>query len=198
MIFKLFPPPPPQEPIQCFEVPLPPQFPHPESIPHSISHITYVPSTAPSPNINSSHNKGKGKEIVFGMSPLSNMEKMFGPIWKPRMKNRNTPCPYVTPINSPIASPTNSVGSDLDMLLKKSSLGLSPLTIHKLGSASSPLISPNSARNITVRRKHNRGTRHFRGRSVVSSRNLDHSLIDIPIIELSDNGSLGARLASDG
>lgn len=106
--------------------------------------------------------------------------------------------PYVsaTPLNSPTSSPTKSVGSDLDYLLSKKSRELQPLTIHKPGKPSPPHISPSSAKNITVRRKNNRGSRHFRGRMDSASRGV-HSLflIDVPIIDLSENNPLRASMA---
>eukprot|EP00253_Pinus_taeda_P029310 PITA_29310 len=101
---------------------------------------------------------------------------------------------YVSPPFSPLPSPTNSIGSDLDPLLQKNTLHLFPLTIHKPRRSSSPCISPNSANNITVRRKNNRGSRHFRGRK--GTRNLDlqdSSLIDIPITTFSGPGPLRAE-----
>lgn len=111
------------------------------------------------------------------------------------LKGKN-PCISVTPPNSLVISPANYVGSELDLLSKKKSLELCPLIIHKPGSVSSPHISPNSACNITVIRKQNRGSRHFRGRG--ENPNKDHSLIDIFIIDLSNIGPLGASQAEAG
>lgn len=101
-----------------------------------------------------------------------------------------------TPANSPNSSPINTIGSDLDYLLSKKSLDLKPLTVHKPEIPKSPKISPSSAINITVRRKNNRGSRHFRGRGVVTEcciRNL--SLVDIPITDISEDRPLRAGKA---
>lgn len=51
-----------------------------------------------------------------------------------------------TPLNNPISSLKNSIGNNLDYLLNKKSLELSPLNIHKPGQQSSPEIIPNSAK----------------------------------------------------
>lgn len=99
------------------------------------------------------------------------------------------PMSMASPSATPLNSPSNSIGSDIDMLLQKDSLHLLPLTIHKPHHSSSPVISPNSAKNITVRRKNNKGSRHFRGRG--GSRSLNYqesSLIDIPILNYSESG----------
>jgi len=76
---------PPEPPADnAISPPIP--IPHPYHYLPSISHVTYIPSSSPSPKQKSDH----GKE----------------------------PCVSVTPINSPTSSP-NTVGSDLDFLLKK-------------------------------------------------------------------------------
>jgi len=86
------------------------------------------------------------------------------------------------------------VGSDLDFLLRKKTLDLLPLTIHKPTLPVSPHISHTSARNISVRRKQNRGSIHFHGRkNNPINTSMDHFLIDIPITNLSSHGPLRAR-----
>lgn len=101
-----------------------------------------------------------------------------------------------TAVNSPISSPTNSIGSDLDYLLNKRSIDLKPLTFHKPDNHISAKVSPKSANNITMRRKNNRGSRHFRGRGDASGRGISNlSLIDIPIIDMSDDRPLRASKA---
>lgn len=156
-LINQYPPKPTVDKEICPPEPIPPPY---YDIP-STSHITYIPSSPPSP-IKILPSK-KGKE----------------------------PCISITPQNSPVSSPINFVGSDIDFLLSKKSLELHPLTIHKPDKPTSPHISPNSAKNITVRRKHNRGSRHFRGKKEMSSIEIrDLSLIDIPIIDLSTNGPL--------
>lgn len=100
--------------------------------------------------------------------------------------------PLIHPSSS--KSPTNSIGSDLDILLSKKSLELAPPTIHKPPAPISPRISPSSAMNITVRKKDKRGITHFRGRGLVSDccfRNL--SLVDVPIFDIPVNGPLRAE-----
>lgn len=102
-----------------------------------------------------------------------------------------------TPLNSPISSPSNSISSDLDYLLSKKSLELRPLTIHKPGNPSSPQISPNSVKNITVRRKNNRGSRHFRGRVNGYGRGIRNLyLVDMSIIDMMEEGPLRASVAT--
>lgn len=98
-----------------------------------------------------------------------------------------------TPVNSPNSSPTNSIGSDLDLFLSKKLLELKALTIHKPGSKESPFISPKSASNIIVRRKNGRGSRHFRGRGESAGRGFRNlSLIDVPIVDMNDERPLRA------
>lgn len=83
----------------------------------------------------------------------------FTPACKPSPSTSHpilTPTWPITPI-SPVSSPNNSIDSDLDFLLQKKTLDLHSLTIHKPPGTSSMVISPSSAGNITVRRKHNRG-----------------------------------------
>lgn len=92
------------------------------------------------------------------------------------------PLVTITPFNSQESFPVNKYDSDIEFFLSKKSLELEPLTIHKPNSPASLFISPNSAKNIMVRKKNNKGSRHFRGRMTVSEhgvRNL--SLIDVPI-----------------
>ena len=55
---------------------------------------------------------------------------------------------------SPLVSPTNSVGSNLDFLLQRN-------TIHKPLGSSFPHISPSLAGNITVCKKQNHDNKHF-------------------------------------
>lgn len=101
-----------------------------------------------------------------------------------------------TPVNSPTSSPTNSIRSDLDFLLSKKSLELKALTIHKPKIQRSPQISPNSSSNITVRRKNNRGSRHFRGRGEGTGRGVCNlSLIDVLIIVMIDERPLRESMA---
>lgn len=60
---------------------------------------------------------------------------------------------------------------------------------HKPRHSSSPVISPNSAKKITIRPKNNKGPRHFRGRW--GSRSLNYqesSFIDISISKYSESG----------
>lgn len=112
--------------------------------------------------------KGKGKEILI--SP--------------------------TPVNSPTSSPTNSIGNDLDFLLSKKLLELKALTIHKLGSKKSPLISRNSASNMMVRRKNGRGSRHFRGRGEGAGTGIRNLLLtDVPIVDMTNERPLRANRA---
>jgi len=168
----------PPVPFSCLEVPQPAPCPHPMANLPSYSNITYVSSSTPSPVNNLSKRKGS----YLSENPQD-------------LKGKN-PCISITPPNSLVISPTNSVGSDPDLLLKKKYLELCPLTIHKPGLVSSPHINPNLTCNITVKRKQNRGSRHVRGRG--GNPNMAHSLIDIPIIDLSDIGPLRAREAEVG
>lgn len=97
----------------------------------------------------------------------------------------------VTPVNSPSSSPSNSIGSDLDFLLSKKSLELRALTIHKLDIQKSPHASPNSASTIMVRRKNNKGSRHFRVRGEGTCKGIHNlSLIDVPIIDMTEERPL--------
>lgn len=81
-------------------------------------------------------------------------------------------------------------------MLNKESLELEPLTIHKPGPSHMPSISPDSARNITVLKKVRGGIRHFRGRTVVSNEGIRNlSLVEIPILEVSESRPLRASLA---
>lgn len=103
-----------------------------------------------------------------------------------------------TPLNSLTSSPVNLYNSDLDFLLNKKSLKLEPLTIHKPRFTSPPLISPNFAKNITVRKKNNGGSRHYRGRTKDADsgiRNL--SLVDVPILDIFDKQPLRASVVGN-
>jgi len=103
-----------------------------------------------------------------------------------------------TPLNSPSSSPVNHLDSNLDYLLNNESLNLEPLTIHKPGSNHTPSISPDSARNITVRKKSRGGSRHFRGRTIVSNEGIRNlSLVEIPILEVSEPQPLRASRAAE-
>lgn len=158
---------PPLDHASDHEIPLPPPVLQSFKDSNREVHITLIPSSSLSPK-NKRTSSGKGKE----------------------------PMVTTTPLNSPVSSPTNSIGSDLDYLLNKKSLEFRPLTIHTPGKQSSPQISPNSVRNITVRRKNNRGSRHFRGRvdgAGSGVRNL--SLIDVPIIDITEERPLRASMA---
>jgi len=113
-------------------------------------------------------------------------------------KKGKEPCLVITPVNSPASSPTNLCDSDLDFLLRKKSLKLEPLTIHKPKNHASSIINPASAKNITVRKKHRGGSRHFRGRTTVIDngvRNL--SLVDVPIYDMSKSQPLRASAAGE-
>lgn len=108
------------------------------------------------------------------------------------------PLDAATALNSPVLSPSNLFDSDLDFLLSKKSLELEPMTIHKPHNPSSPFISPNFAKNIIVRKKHNSGSRHFRGRTIFADggvRNL--SLVDVPISVSTESRPLRASMASE-
>lgn len=101
-----------------------------------------------------------------------------------------------TSLNSPVSSPSNLVDSDIDFLLSKKSLELEPLTIHRPRNTSPLFISPDSASNITARRKNNRGSRHFRGRAEGAAKGVRNlSLVDVPIIDMTENRPLRARAA---
>ena len=83
-----------------------------------------------------------------------------------------------------LESPANNPDSDLDILFNRSSLDLEPLTIHKPMGSPIQHISPNSARNITVRKKSKGGSRHFRGRSIASAQGVRNlSLVEVPVLE---------------
>jgi len=98
-----------------------------------------------------------------------------------------------SPTASPLHSPSNSIDNDIDLLLQKDSLHMYPLTIHKPRNSSSPIISPNSMKNITVRHKYNKGSRHFRGQNGTRCLNYqESSLIDIPISNFSESRPLRA------
>jgi len=113
----------------------------------------------------------------------------------PRFNNwPQGPVNSLTPPNLPLASPTNSVGSDLDFLLQRKTLDLCTLTIHKPSRSSSPHISPNSAGNTMVRRKKNHGSRHFWGRPrpIPLNSPIDRFLVDVPIADVPTSPTLGA------
>jgi len=69
----------------------------------------------------------------------------------------NDPCHIHSPRNRLSDSTPNNFDSDIDCLFNRTSLELEPLTIHKPSSPSHPFISPQSAKNITVRKKIKRG-----------------------------------------
>lgn len=103
-----------------------------------------------------------------------------------------------TPLNSLASSPSNLFDSDIDLLLNKKSLELAPLTIHKPRNPLPPFISPDSTRNITVRRKNNRGSRHFRGRAEDADKGVRNmSLVDIPIMDMTKKRPLRARAGDE-
>jgi len=106
------------------------------------------------------------------------------------------PCVLVTPVNSPVSSPVNPYDNDLDFLLNQKSLELEPLTIHKPRNQASPFISPDSAKNITIRKKSRGGNKHFRGRTIVTDRGVRNlSLVDVPIYDMPDSQPLRASMA---
>lgn len=108
------------------------------------------------------------------------------------------PCPSVTPVNSPTSSPINQIDSDLDFLLSRKSLELEPLTIHKPRFQASPLISPDSAKNITVWKKSRGGNTHFRGRTTITKSRVGNlSLTEVHIYGLLDPQPLRAKAAGE-
>lgn len=117
---------------------------------------------------------------------------------KPIQSQGNDPCLMPSLDDTLSESPINNPDSDIDFLLKRSSLDLEPLTIHKPISSPIHTISPNSAKNITVRKKSKGGSHHFRGRSVVTShgvRNL--SLVEVPVLDSSEFQPLRACMVGD-
>lgn len=137
------------------------------------------------------------KDFIVGSHPIlissssPTLEKSV-----PMSSKGKEPVVAATPYNFPISSPVNTYDSDLDFLLSRKSLKLEPLTIHKPNNPASPFISPNSVRNITIRKKHNGGSRHFRGRTIVTNsgvRNL--SLVDVPIYDMTATQPLRASMA---
>lgn len=101
--------------------------------------------------------------------------------------------PTPTPPNSPVHSPVNKSDSDLDLFLLRNPSVLEPLTIHKPSFPPFPSISPDFARNITVRKKQRGGSRHFRGRSIATDLGITNlSLVEVPILESTGTQSLRA------
>jgi len=100
----------------------------------------------------------------------------------------------LTPPNSPLPSPTNSVASDLVFILQWKTLDLRTLTIHKPPSSSSPHIIPIFVGNIIIYRKHNRNNMHFRGHAspIPFNSHNEHSLVEVPITDANSSWALGA------
>lgn len=138
-------------------------------------------------------------DFVVGSHPIMISSSSPTPNKNPLPSSKGKePWVAATPFNSPESSPVNKYDSNIDFLLSEKCLELEPLTIHKPNSPASPFISPNSAKNITVRKKHNGGSRHFRGRMIVSEhgvRNL--SLIDVPIHDSTDLQPFRASMAGE-
>lgn len=188
-ILDLFSHPYPPEPSPRVAIKSPIPVPHPISNLNSTPIITHIPFSSSSPVYVGS--------VSMDKSPFSNNHHVTSHTDKSVLKGKALVI-LVTPPNLPISFPTNSIGSDLDLLLQRELLLLHPLTIHKPRKFSSPVISPTLAGNITVRRKQNRGSRHFRERKDMSKIDLqESSLVDIPISNLVASGPLRASMPGD-
>lgn len=120
--------------------------------------------------------------LVVGSHPIPISSSSPSPRKTPSVNQKGKePMVSPTPYNSPSDSPINRADSDIDFLLQQNPSLLEPLTVHK---PSFLTISPNSARNITTRKKHKGGSRHFRGRPTASDLRVSNlSLVDVPILE---------------
>jgi len=127
----------PPEPFQEKELPSPSPIPHPLLDSPSASHITYISSSSPYPSNTKSAPQGNARLPPVLIS--SNPNKAFTDL------KGKAPCLSVTPLNSPASSPTNSFECDLDIILKRESINILPLTIHKPQMSPSPSINPTSA-----------------------------------------------------
>lgn len=173
------------------EIPLPPASSKPPCIDPASAHIQYISSSPQSPSSHippiqrfpSSPSLGRSFDINNKSPYIAHSPKPPSLGHVPDHKGKAPYIPISPPL-SPRTSPRNSFDQDID-LLKKASLKFQPLTVHRPNRSPLPNISPNSARNITVRRKEKRGSRHFRGRKGrQDSSTRDLSLIEIPITEI--------------
>lgn len=115
-------------------------------------------------------------DFVVGSHPIQISSSSPSPMGKGKEQQLSP-----TPFNSPASSPLNEPNSDIDFLLNRQPSILEPLTIHK---PSFPIISPDSAKNITVRKKNRGGSRHFRGQSTATELGvINFPLIDVPVLE---------------
>lgn len=164
-------------PYEPFDVP-----PVPSPLPVDLKNFS-TPLCAPPPIIDSA--VGSVPIPISSSSPLprqaANKGKGIAPVGP-------------TPPNSPFSSPVNLFDNDLDLLHTRASLQLEPLTIHKPG-LRLPVISPESGKNITVRRKGQGSSRHFGVRTNDAIRNL--SLVEVPVIEDSPSQPLRACKAAN-
>lgn len=138
-------------------------------------------------------------DFVVGSHPIQISSSSPTPVKLPfgLLKGKD-PLLSPSPFNSPAASLVNKFDSDIDLLLYRNSSVLEPLTIHKPSLPSYPSISPNSTKNITVRKKQRGGSCHFRGRSIASEfgvRNL--SLVEVPILVSSESQPLRECMAGE-
>lgn len=186
----LFSQPHPPEPSPGLTIKSPMPIPHSNSFLDSIPNITIIPSSSTSPvNVRFVFKDDTPSPIFRLATSQSDKTALKG----------KAPVISVTPTNSSVSSPTNYIGSDLDLLLRRESLQLQPLTIHKPKKSSSIVISATSAKNIMVRRKQNRGSRHFRGRKGISKIDVqESSLVNIPIFDLAGSGPLRASMPKEG
>lgn len=141
-LFSVDPTPP--EPCPDHAIPSPLLVPHPFQYFPSTPHVTYISSSPHSPGYLSC-------VLVRKVSPLHLFPSSLSPKSKIDIKGK-APATTITPHISPGSSPNNLFDDDLDILLKRNSLYLRPLSISKPHKSTSPSISPNSSANITVRR----------------------------------------------
>lgn len=109
----LFSQPLPPEPSPRSAIKSPMPIPHPHSFHDSIPNITIIPSSSSSlVNVRSVSNDRPS-------SPISHLASTYSD--KTALKGK-TLVISVTPTNLPVSSPTNSIGSDIDLLLCRESL----------------------------------------------------------------------------
>ena len=170
-----------------------------ESSDHEEGHrdVTFVCSSTPEPTdnppITSPIPKDKA-DFIFGSHTISVSPRSLSPsLPQADISKGKVNVPSPTPYNSPEGSPVNIPDSDLDSLLQRYPSLLEPLSIHKPTSHSFPSISPNSAKNITTRKKKKGDSRHFRGRTIGPDLEVANlSLVEIPVLDSIGSQSLRA------
>lgn len=141
-------------PTEDFPVPSPPDM----SLPNIKVGSRYIMLSS-SPSTPSSPRSPPPNASVKGKEPAS------------------VPSPGIPPSRSTL----NALDSDVVLFIQRNPLAFEPLTIHKPPGSS---ISPNSACNITVRKKKKGDSRHFRGRTIASDLGITNlSLVEVPISE---------------